>query len=121
MNKQDNDTEKMAQSPDERLKILHYRISQGPFGQISAEGAVRNISSETLKIEIKADYFDANGAYMGSEVETIKHLNPGNSTAFDVAYCSKNRYLIKDVRFSVKAYTVPDVQFREIVKEVLGK
>ena len=121
MDKQINDPEKLIQSPDQRLKLLHYRVSQGPFGQISVEGAIRNISAETLKVEIKAEYFDADEAYIGSEVETIKHLNPGNSTAFDVAYCSKNRYLIKDVRFSVKAYTVPDGQFREIVKDVLGK
>ena len=105
MNKQSDDPIKLMQSPDERLKLLHYRVSQGPFGQISVEGAVRNISTETLKVEIKADYLGTNEAYIGSEVETIKHLNPGDSTAFDVAYCAKNRYLIKDVKFSVKAYT----------------
>ncbi len=103
MDKPTGSSEKMVQSPDERVKILHHRITQGGFGQISAEGAVRNISSETLRIEIRADFFDANGTRLGSEVETIKHLWPGYSTAFEVAYCSKNRYLVKDVKLSVKA------------------
>ena len=105
MNKLNNNIEKLSQPPDERLKVLHYRFSQGPFGQMSVEGAVRNIGSEILRIEIKADYFDASGAYIGSEVETIKHLDPGNSTAFDVAYCAKNRYLVKDFKLSVKAFS----------------
>jgi hypothetical protein len=105
MNKPSNKTEKLIQSPDERLEVLHYRLTQGPFGQMSVEGAVRNIGSEILQIEIKADYFDASGACIGSEAETIKHLNPGNSTAFDVAYCDKNRYLVKDFKLSVKAFS----------------
>lgn len=105
MNKPGNNNGKLIQSPDERLKVLHYRFSQGPFGQMSVEGAVRNLSSEILRIEVKADYFDGDGAYIGSEVEVIKHLIPGNSTAFDVAYCDKNRYLVKDFRLSVKAFS----------------
>jgi hypothetical protein len=109
MGKQVGGSEKMVQSADERIKILHHRITQGGFGQISAEGAVRNTSSDTLRIEIRADFFDASGTRIGSEVETIKHLWPGYSTAFEVAYCSKNRYLITDVRFSVKAYSVPEI------------
>jgi hypothetical protein len=102
MNNKINNKEKLVQPPDGKLKILHYRLTQGPFGQMSVEGAVRNISSEVLQIEIKADYLDGGGAYIGSETETIKHLNPGNSTAFDVAYCAKNRFLVKDFRLSVK-------------------
>jgi hypothetical protein len=108
MDKPVDDNEKVIQSTDERVKILHYRITQGGFGQISAEGAVRNTSSDTLRIEIRADFFDASDTRIGSEVETIKHLWPGYNTAFEVAYCSKDRYLIRDVRFSVKAYSVAD-------------
>jgi hypothetical protein len=108
MDKPVGGSEKVIHSTDERVKLLHYRITQGGFGQISAEGAVRNTSSETLRIEIRADFFDASGTRISSEVETIKHLWPSYSTAFEVAYCSKDRYLIRDVRFSVKAYSVPE-------------
>jgi hypothetical protein len=110
MNKEINGTGESIHSPDERLRIFNYRITQGGFGQISAEGAIQNAGNEALKIEIKADYYDASGIHIGSEVETIKRLNPGYSTAFDVAYCSKNRYLVRDVKLSVEVHTFGDLK-----------
>ena len=85
-------------SPDGKLQILHHRMSANRFGHRVVEGAVRNISSDSgVNAEIKAEYYDADGTLIGTEVDIVRRLGPGKTGAFEVVYSGERRW---DVKYS---------------------
>ena len=95
-------------SPDGKMKILHHKLITSPFGLKVVEGAIRNISPDyNLGAELKAEYYDADGAYIDSELCTLKRIDPGQSTAFELSYGGKNRYLVKNSELWVR--TLPRI------------
>lgn len=70
------------------------------FGHRVVEGAVRNISSDAnLSVEIKAEFYGADGTLIGTEVDMVRRLDPGKTSAFEVVYSGPQR---------------PDVQYYKI-------
>jgi len=89
-------------SPDGNLRIIHYKIVTGLFGDMAVEGAVKNIGFETeVTVMVKADYFDASGEYIDSSTDIVKRLAPGKAGAFEVVYSGQIRYRIKNLKLSV--------------------
>ena len=83
-------------SPDGKLQTLHHKMSVNRFGHRVVEGAVRNISSDAnVSAEIKAEYYDAAGTLIGTEVDIVRHLEPGKTGAFEVVYSGQQRPDIK--------------------------
>jgi len=83
-------------SPDGKLQTLHHKMSVNRFGHRVVEGAVRNISSDSnVSAEIKAEYYDAIGTPIGTEVDTVRRLEPGKTGAFEVVYSGQQRTDIK--------------------------
>ncbi len=83
-------------SPDGKLQTLHHRMSVNRFGHRVVEGAVRNISSDSrLSAEVKAEYYDAAGKFIGTEADVVRRLEPGKTGAFEVVYSGQQRADIK--------------------------
>jgi hypothetical protein len=86
-------------SPDGKLQTLHHKMSLNRFGHGVVEGALRNISSDSdLSAEVKAEYYDAAGTLIGTEVDILRHLEPGKTGAFEVVYSGLGRADIKYYR-----------------------
>ncbi len=86
-------------SPDNKLQTLHHRMSVNRFGHRVVEGAVRNISPDSnVSAEIKAEYYDAAGTLIGTEVDIVRRLEPGKTGAFEVVYSGERRWDIKSYR-----------------------
>lgn len=88
--------EKQAQiidSDDKKLQIINHRPYVDRFGCYCVEGAVKNVSQEqNLTAEIKIDYFDFDGVYVDTEVDTaVRALEPGVTVAFQVMYSGRRR------------------------------
>jgi len=89
-------------SPDGKLQTLHHRMFHTLFGHRIAEGAVKNMSSDSdLSAEIKADYYDAAGTLIGTEVDTVRRLDPGKTGAFEVVYSGPKRAYVKYYKLKV--------------------
>ena len=87
-------------SSDGKLQTLHHKMSANRFGHRVVEGAVRNISSDSkVSAEIKAEYYDAAGTLIATEVDVVRRLEPGKTGAFEVVYSGPQR---------------PDVQYYKI-------
>ena len=83
-------------SPDGELQTLHHKMSVNRFGHRVVEGAVRNVSSDAdVSAEIKAEYYDAAGTLIGTEVDVVRHLEQGKTGAFEVVYSGQQRADIK--------------------------
>jgi hypothetical protein len=74
-------------SADNKLQILNHAAGGDQFGCYSIKGAIRNISTESnIDIEIKVDYFDADGIKIDSEVDLLSIPKPGGSRGFHIIY-----------------------------------
>ena len=83
-------------SPDGKLQTLHHKMSVNRFGHRVVEGAVRNISSNSkVSAEVKAEYYNAAGTLIGTEVDVVRHLEPGKTGAFEVVYSGQQRADVK--------------------------
>lgn len=83
-------------SPDGKLQTLHHKMSVNRFGHRVVEGAIRNISSDSnINAEIKAEYYDATGTLIGTEVDIVRRLEPSKTGAFEVVYSGEQRWDIK--------------------------
>jgi hypothetical protein len=83
-------------SPDDKLQTLHHRMSVNRFGHRVVDGVVKNIGSDSgVSVEIKAEYYDAAGTLIGTEVDIVRRLEPGKTAAFQVVYSGERRWDIK--------------------------
>ena len=83
-------------SPDGKLQTLHHKMSVNRFGHRVVEGAIRNISSDSsVNAEIKAEYYDATGTLIGTEVDIVRRLELSKTGAFEVVYSGEQRWDIK--------------------------
>ena len=83
-------------SPNGRLQILHHKMSTSQFGHRIVEGAVKNISSDLkLSAQIRVSYYDAAGTLIDTEVDMVKHLEPGKTGAFEAVYSGPKRGDVK--------------------------
>ena len=79
-------------SPDGKLQTLHHKMSVNRFGHRVVEGAVRNIGSDSgVSAEVKAEYYDAAGTPIGTEVDVVRLLEPGKTGAFEIVYSGPQR------------------------------
>jgi hypothetical protein len=74
-------------SADKKLQILNHAAGGDQFGCYTIKGAIRNISSESdVNVELKVDYYDANGIKIDSEVDVLSIPKPGGSRGFHIIY-----------------------------------
>ena len=89
-------------SPDGKLQTLHHKMSANRFGHRVVEGAVRNISSDSrVSAEVKAEFYDAAGTLIGTEVDIVRKLEPGKTGAFEVVYSGQQRADIKYYKIAI--------------------
>ena len=88
-------------SPDNKLQILHHRMSVNRFGHRVVEGAVKNISPDSgVFAEIKAEYYDVAGTLMGTEVDIVRKLGSGKTGAFEIVYSGDRRWDVRSYRIT---------------------
>ena len=71
-------------SPDGKVQIVRHSITYPPMGPKSVQGAIKNISSDTVSAEIKVEFYDESDNMLGTSAEIIKDLAPGETRLFDV-------------------------------------
>jgi len=88
-------------SPDGKLQTLRHLMRSTRFGHRIVEGAARNISSDaSLTAEITVDFYDADGALIGTEVDMVRRLDPGKTGAFEAVHSGPKRSYVK--RYELK-------------------
>ena len=91
-------------SVDNKLQTLHHKMSANRFGHRVVEGVVRNISSDaSLSAEVRVEFYGADGALIGTEVDIVRRLAPGKTGTFEVVYSG-------DRRWDVKYYKIVNLQ-----------
>ena len=89
----------MITSADNKLQTLHHRMSANRFGHRVVEGALKNIGPDSgVSVEIKAEFFDADGILMGTEADILRKLGPGKTGAFEIVYSGDRRWDAKSYR-----------------------
>ena len=86
-------------SPDNTIQTLHHRMSANRFGHRTVAGVVKNLSSDSsVTVEVRAEYYDENGALIGAESEILRILSPGNTAAFEVVYSGDRRWVVESYK-----------------------
>jgi hypothetical protein len=89
-------------SPDMKLQILHHAGGGDMFGCFSIKGAIKNLSHESnVDFEIKADFYDANGVRLETEVDCLIIPQPGGSRGFHIIYPGLNHDEVKSYKLSI--------------------
>ena len=71
-------------SPDGMVQIVRHSIAHPAMGPKSVQGAIKNIGSKTVSVEIKVEFYDESDNMLGTSSEKIKDLAPGETRIFDV-------------------------------------
>ena len=90
-------------SPDGKAQILNHRKLIGRFGEVSIEGAVKNISSEpSLSVEVKAEYYDFDGEYIDCELDLLQNLEPNATSAFEAMFLGRRRGEVNSYKLAIR-------------------
>ena len=71
-------------SPDGKLEIIRHSLVYPAMGPKSVQGAVKNVSTEKVDAEIKADFYDDSENLLGSSVGVFKDIEPDEVRLFDI-------------------------------------
>lgn len=91
----------MIPSPDEEMLILNHRKYYDRFGCCCVEGAVKNLTPDTVIATISIEYFDKDGEHIDGEVRKIKHRYPGRAIGFHVMYSGRRRLEVRSYKISI--------------------
>ncbi len=74
-------------SPDNKLQILNHRVYFDRFGCACVEGAVKNLTDRTdLIANLKVDYYDYDGIYINSEIQSLPVKYGHRAIGFHIMY-----------------------------------
>ena len=71
-------------SADGKLLLVRHSMVYPAMGPKCVQGAVKNVSTETVNVEIKVDFLDADSNLLGSSVGVFKEIQPGESRLIDI-------------------------------------
>lgn len=71
-------------SPDGKVQITRHSIVYPTMGPKSVQGALNNLSSDPVNVEIVVEFLDDFGNPLGQATGVFKEINPGETRLFDV-------------------------------------
>ena len=66
------------------VRIMRHSIAYPPMGPKSVQGAIKNVSSDTVSAEIEVEFYDESDNLLGTVSEKIEDLAPDETRLFDV-------------------------------------
>lgn len=73
-----------SEEEEDRVEIVEQRSGVTEYGNPTVRGLAENTADRELSyVEIQARFFDANGTRVGSGMDNIRNLGPGNSWEFE--------------------------------------
>jgi|GEM_PF-3588769 len=71
---------------DDQLEIIYWELKEDSFGDARIEGEVRNNSSQNRQVdcELRAKFYNADGARIGNSSSYIFDISPGDRAEFEI-------------------------------------